>query len=108
MLCPACGITSIAKSRSVTIKWQAYLLSSITRHHKVSQSSTHVTVHAAIETADVLLQIALDDVTLDDIWCLDLNKFDGWKCVKENTSGEIKESLSSDEDDSSNDSDSDS
>ena len=67
-----------------------------------------VTVHAAIEAADVLLQIALDDVTLDDIWCLDLNKLDGWKCVKENTSGEIKESLSSDEDDSSNDSDSDS
>ena len=54
------------------------------------------------------LQIALDDVTLDDIWSLDLNKLDGWTCVKENTSGEIKESLSSDEDDDSSDSDSDS
>lgn len=80
----------------------------LTRHHKVSQSSTQVTVLAAIEAGDVLLQIALDDVTLDDIWCVDLNKLDGWKCVKENTSGEIKESLSSDEDDSSDNNDSDS
>lgn len=34
----------------------------------------------------------------DDIWSLDLNKLDGWKCVRENTVGEdaFKE-LSSDE-----------
>ena len=25
---------------------------------------------------------------LDDIWCLDLVKMDGWECVKENTEGE--------------------
>jgi hypothetical protein len=28
------------------------------------------------------------DVTLDDIWKLDLIKLDGWTCVKENTVGE--------------------
>lgn len=33
-------------------------------------------------------QISLSDVTLDDIWKLDLNKLDGWVCVKENTAGE--------------------
>ena len=27
-------------------------------------------------------------MTLDDIWKLDLNKLDGWACVKENTAGE--------------------
>lgn len=27
-------------------------------------------------------------MVLDDIWTLDLNKLDGWKCVKENTEGE--------------------
>lgn len=46
-----------------------------------------------------MLQIALDDVSLDDIWSLDLNKLDGWTCVKENSSGDVKESLSSDEED---------
>lgn len=27
-------------------------------------------------------------VTLDDMWCLDLVKLDGWTMVKENTMGE--------------------
>lgn len=35
-----------------------------------------------------MAQISLTDVTLDDIWKLDLNKLDGWTCVKENTAGE--------------------
>ena len=26
--------------------------------------------------------------TLDDMWCLDLNKLDCWQCMKENSSGE--------------------
>ena len=34
------------------------------------------------------MQISLTDVTLDDIWKLDLNKLDGWTCVKENSAGE--------------------
>lgn len=33
-------------------------------------------------------QVAHTDMYLDDIWCLDLGKLDGWKCVKENTEGE--------------------
>lgn len=34
----------------------------------------------------------------DDVWSLDLNKLDGWKCVKENTVGEDAfRELSSDE-----------
>ncbi|KAL4432778.1 hypothetical protein ABPG77_008104 [Micractinium sp. CCAP 211/92] len=43
-------------------------------------------------------EISHTDIVLDDIWCLDLNKLDGWKCVRENTVGEdaFKE-LSSDE-----------
>jgi hypothetical protein len=28
------------------------------------------------------------EVALDDMWCLDLVKLDGWNLVKENTSGE--------------------
>ena len=51
-----------------------------------------------------MLQIALDDVTLDDLWSLDLNKLDGWHCVKENTSGDVKETLTSDEGSDSSDS----
>ena len=35
-----------------------------------------------------LVQVALNDVTLDDLWSLDLKKLDGWRCVKENTAGE--------------------
>eukprot|EP00890_Picochlorum_soloecismus_P001177 jgi/Picsp_1/205/NSC_00204-R1_protein len=35
-----------------------------------------------------MVEIGHTDVVLDDIWCLDLNKLDGWKCMKENSSGE--------------------
>lgn len=35
-----------------------------------------------------MVEIGHTDVVLDDLWCLDLNKLDGWKCVKENSSGE--------------------
>lgn len=34
------------------------------------------------------MQITHVDIQLDDIWCLDLNKLDGWRCVKENTTAE--------------------
>ena len=46
------------------------------------------------------MQISLADVTLDDIWKLDLNKLDGWTCVKENTAGDdaIREPEDSDDD----------
>ena len=46
------------------------------------------------------MQIALDDVCLDDLWMLDLNKLDGWHCMKENTTGDIKETLDFDEESS--------
>lgn len=32
--------------------------------------------------------MAHTDVTLDDLWSLDLSKLNGWRCVKENTEGE--------------------
>lgn len=35
-----------------------------------------------------MVEIGHTDVVLDDIWCLDLNKLDGWKCMKENSGGE--------------------
>ena len=28
------------------------------------------------------------DISLDDIWCLDLMKLNGWQCVKPNSAGE--------------------
>jgi len=34
------------------------------------------------------VQIAHTDVTLDDIWSLDLAKLNGWQSVSENTAGE--------------------
>lgn len=43
------------------------------------------------------MQIALDDISLDDMWSLDLNKLDGWQCIKENTTGDVKDSVMSDE-----------
>lgn len=27
------------------------------------------------------MQVALNDITLDDLWSLDLKKLDGWRCV---------------------------
>ena len=51
------------------------------------------------------LQIELCDLTLDDLWTLDLNKCDGWKCVKENTAGVTgQESLDEEPDEESEDS----
>ncbi|CAL8469827.1 g9369 [Coccomyxa elongata] len=35
-----------------------------------------------------LVEVAHTDVTLDDVWSLDLVKLNGWRCVKENTEGE--------------------
>ena len=40
--------------------------------------------HASLQC---LMQIALADIQLDDLWSLDLAKLDGWKCLKENTAG---------------------
>ena len=34
------------------------------------------------------MKVGHADVVLDDIWTLDLGKFDGWRCVKENTEGD--------------------
>lgn len=34
------------------------------------------------------LQVESKDVTLDDLWKLDLVKFDGWTCVRENSVGQ--------------------
>ena len=33
-------------------------------------------------------QVAHTDVTLDDLWSLDLARLDGWRCVRANTAGE--------------------
>lgn len=35
-----------------------------------------------------MVEIGHTDVVLDDLWCLDLNKLDGWKCMKENSGGD--------------------
>lgn len=43
-----------------------------------------------------MLQITSNDISLDDLWALDLSKLDGWCCIKENTSGDVKETLNSD------------
>jgi hypothetical protein len=34
------------------------------------------------------VEIGHTDVILDDLWSLDLNKLDGWRCLRENTAGE--------------------
>lgn len=54
------------------------------------------------------VEIALDDISLDDLWALDLNKLDGWRCVKENTAGDVKETMDSEGDSDSGDSKNDS
>jgi hypothetical protein len=48
----------------------------------------HCNARCLLTSALSLLQVALNDVTLDDLWYLDLKKLDGWRCVKENTAGE--------------------
>jgi hypothetical protein len=35
-----------------------------------------------------VVEVGESEVTLDDMWCLDLVKLDGWSMVKENTMGE--------------------
>ena len=48
------------------------------------------------------LQVAHTDVTLDDLWSLDLTKLNGWRCIKENTEGEeafVEEGWETDEGD---------
>lgn len=35
-----------------------------------------------------MVEIGHNDVVLDDLWSVDLNKLDGWNCVKENTAGD--------------------
>ena len=49
-----------------------------------------------------------DCVSLDNLWALDLNKLDGWRCIKESTTGDVKESLDSDNSSSGSNSDKDS
>lgn len=50
-----------------------------------------------------MVEIGHTDVVLDDLWCLDLNKLDGWKCMKENSGGdEAFKELSNDSDDDEN------
>ena len=33
------------------------------------------------------VQLVLTDVTLDDLWRLDLKKLQGWECINDNTAG---------------------
>ncbi|KAK9802848.1 hypothetical protein WJX73_007641 [Symbiochloris irregularis] len=35
-----------------------------------------------------VVEVAHTDITLDDLWGLDLNKLDGWVCVQPNTAGD--------------------
>ena len=51
-----------------------------------------------------MVEIGHSDVVLDDMWSVDLNKLDGWKCVKANTAGEeaFKELSDDDDDDDEN------
>jgi hypothetical protein len=35
-----------------------------------------------------IVEVGEAEITLDDMWCLDLVKLDGWQLVKENTVGE--------------------
>ena len=50
-----------------------------------------------------MVEIGHTDVVLDDLWCLDLNKLDGWKCMKENSGGdEAFKELSDDSSDDEN------
>lgn len=53
------------------------------------------------------VEIEHTDINLDDLWSLDLNKLDGWRCIKENSVGEdaFKNLSSDDEDSSSSESD---
>ncbi len=43
------------------------------------------------------VELGSREVTLDDLWCLDLSKLDGWSLVRGNTVGEelFKEGASS-------------
>ncbi|EIE25653.1 galactose oxidase [Coccomyxa subellipsoidea C-169] len=49
-----------------------------------------------------VVEVAHTDVTLDDMWSLDLTKLNGWRCIKENTEGEeafVEEGWETDEGD---------
>ena len=37
---------------------------------------------------DMGWQVAHTDITLDDLWALDLSRLDGWKCLQPNTAGD--------------------
>ncbi|KAL3147670.1 hypothetical protein ABBQ32_002423 [Trebouxia sp. C0010 RCD-2024] len=43
-----------------------------------------------------MVEITSNDIALDDLWALDLAKLDGWRCIKENTSGDVKDAFDSD------------
>jgi len=40
-----------------------------------------------LAACSVAAQLVLNDVTLDDLWRLDLKKLHGWECINENTAG---------------------
>lgn len=56
----------------------------------------HVICNFSCKLIDSVLQITSNDISLDDLWALDLAKLDGWRCIKENTSGDVKDTLDSD------------
>lgn len=59
-----------------------------------------------------IVEIFDKEITLDDIWCFDLNKYDGWKCIRDNSVGEevfkdvVQEESSQSESETESDSDS--
>ena len=43
---------------------------------------------STLVVAGGVLEVAHTDVTLNDIWALDLKKLDGWRLLQANTEGE--------------------
>lgn len=35
-----------------------------------------------------IVEILDQEITLDDVWCLSLKSYDGWKCIQANSAGE--------------------
>ena len=53
----------------------------------MSADASHTAVELPLLTATSAVQIAHTDVTLDDVWTLDLAKLDGWHCLAANSAG---------------------
>lgn len=57
-------------------------------HHRVSSCLQAAVVGNTLLLFGGIVEVGTKEVTLDDMWALDLAKLDGWQLLKENTSGE--------------------